>query len=1382
MKRLLPLLLIICCGSIMAQTDFRSSRVNTTPYLKKSEMIGYTPHALWLLKQNQKQQITFSERIKNNNLPADKTEIILEAHDIWGYGTIGYQMLLDEDHDTYGELYDASTVDYFYNDYNSFEYKIPVDAEADMNTKTVVINGEGRVEIPAGTYDYLITSPLPHDGIMIPSGTFSRFNDFKFEGGYTYRFKVTLTQNEYGNIDIVNIFTDIDAAVTELVLPANGIDLTASEPITITITNNGIAAISGFPVSYEINGSKAITETYTGNIQSGKSASYTFNTKADFSAEQNYKVKAYTSLPNDLVPYNDSVEKNCRHIGVATLPFICNFTSAEDFESEWTVISANSGNNSWQFGDGWEGPDGQMGAVSCPTWAGNCNDYLITPPIHLDKGNNYITFYTKGITADSEEMLDVRYGKDTNAEEMEIIGDYTFKNSEFRMNVINFEIAESGTYYFAFHAKSVAGTNLILDDITIDAGVFDVSAKLLIEKVLLPYSNCDLSDQSIIGARLRNEGTGAASTFTLSYTVNDGTTVTQTFTDPIPVGESKNYYFDTPANLIDLGEYSIEVTVNCDGESESKTASITHYAPLTELPFVTNFYMNTGINGYWTQMTEKTWQYDSFGTRFSSNKPGVENGLLSRCFTLNNSFRIKIAYFGGYFTSPASFYIAYGKPGTDPANWEKIYEDKNILGDVEKEFSTELKTPGEYSFVIVNSTEEDRISMGLYQFTLSEIQDYDLRIVEVNSPLSNYMPINHLKNVGNYTVNIENRGSKPMTGIKAYVSNDNEVMFSSTESISLESAAIKPLQISGSLEQLITSSHINLKVEVKGEQADMYPADNMQLLPSIHLTDTVFATERLTSFTNGTGVSGSTCNFGNIYTLTETDTLTSVSVGLGLDDYYSTPVNMGVAVYSLKADGVTLDRELYSTIAERGAGGALKEFSFTPRILPAGKYYFEVQQLEVNNIGLSYEIADNSFFYQNTDGILQLISGYGNIAVRANFNHRSKAYQKNATATEITTPTHSKALFSSEEIITAIVENRGAQAITDMEVRCDINGTVKKTLKIDLAPYEKQSVEFAPIDLSTPGEYIIKVYTLLEGDENKEDDSVTLAVVSAEEANPYILDFESCNDFDTDHEFNPRWWTIDRLGYEVDSWWQFNYPHSGQPVGFLAYNIMATTPPMTDGQDLGFFPHSGERFGAAFSTSNQGIDSDTWLISPKLSLSGNSVLELYVKTFALQSPYAELERYNLLISDTDDNFESFKKLGEERRAPTDWTKVTADLSSYNNKEVYIAIQYVSQSLQGIVMMVDDINVKTDGVSIQNTSTNDGVQLWVNREEKMITISSVEEITGVTLYMSSGRKIYQSARLETNNYRLPIGMYEPGVYVAHIRTANGTEMKKFILAK
>ena len=150
-----------------------------------------------------------------------KARIILEAHNVWGDGS-GYQMLLDADHNLYGDkipekgaLWDNANPPA--DLYNSFEYKIPGNADPSTTPQYMVVDGEGYVDIPAGVYDFCIAAPEAGKKIWIAGDKDgpTRADDYRFEAGKTYRFtmyapdgggdaaKLTITQTgEVQNYDL----------------------------------------------------------------------------------------------------------------------------------------------------------------------------------------------------------------------------------------------------------------------------------------------------------------------------------------------------------------------------------------------------------------------------------------------------------------------------------------------------------------------------------------------------------------------------------------------------------------------------------------------------------------------------------------------------------------------------------------------------------------------------------------------------------------------------------------------------------------------------------------------------------------------------------------------------------------------------------------------------------------------------------------------------------------------------------------------------------------------------------------------------------------------------------------------------------------------------
>lgn len=79
--------------------------------------------------------------------------------------------------------------------------------------------------------------------------------------------------------------TSLGVEATSILSPSSGCMLSNAEPVTVTFTNNEPGDITeNMWLSYSINGGSPVTETYTGDLLSGQSVTYTFSQTADLSA------------------------------------------------------------------------------------------------------------------------------------------------------------------------------------------------------------------------------------------------------------------------------------------------------------------------------------------------------------------------------------------------------------------------------------------------------------------------------------------------------------------------------------------------------------------------------------------------------------------------------------------------------------------------------------------------------------------------------------------------------------------------------------------------------------------------------------------------------------------------------------------------------------------------------------------------------------------------------------------------------------------------------------------------------------------------------------------------------------------------------------------
>lgn len=216
------------------------------------------------------------------------------------------------------------------------------------------------------------------------------------------------------------------------------------------------------------------------------------------------------------------------------------------------------------------------------------------------------------------------------------------------------------------------------------------------------------------------------------------------------------------------------------------------------------------------------------------------------------------------------------------------------------------------------------------------------------------------------------------------------------------------------------------------------------------------------------------------------------------------------------------------------------------------------------------------------------------------------------------------------------------------------------------------------------GEFIYYVTALYEDGESEPSNKVKAEIISD-------LDIVFFDDFSTYPDFVlnfPPWTTLDLDESDTYGFENHTFPNMGLPMGFIVFNPSRVEP------QLDASPHSGEKIAASFAS----IDNrnNNWLISPQIQLGENSSLSFYTRTF---NPYFGYEEFRVGVSRTQPEPESFQivhPLEGNAEAPAQWSEVTVDLSGFDNEEVYIAIQCVSDDT--FIFFVDSFTVYSVGGS------------------------------------------------------------------------------------
>ncbi|MCH8904076.1 MAG: S8 family serine peptidase [Bacteroidetes bacterium] len=125
----------------------------------------------------------------------------------------------------------------------------------------------------------------------------------------------------------------VDAKLDDFISPVGGTifgcyDLT-QVMVSIKIKNEGDSTLTNVPVHYNLNGAGLVTETYTGTLTTGSSATYNFTATVDLSALGTHVVQVWVAYPADNNFYNDSATSVINTISAASV----NLPWTDDFES-----------------------------------------------------------------------------------------------------------------------------------------------------------------------------------------------------------------------------------------------------------------------------------------------------------------------------------------------------------------------------------------------------------------------------------------------------------------------------------------------------------------------------------------------------------------------------------------------------------------------------------------------------------------------------------------------------------------------------------------------------------------------------------------------------------------------------------------------------------------------------------------------------------------------------------------------------------------------------------------------------------------------------------------------------------------------------------------
>lgn len=264
-------------------------------------------------------------------------------------------------------------------------------------------------------------------------------------------------------------------------------------------------------------------------------------------------------------------------------------------------------------------------------------------------------------------------------------------------------------------------------------------------------------------------------------------------------------------------------------------------------------------------------------------------------------------------------------------------------------------------------------------------------------------------------------------------------------------------------------------------------------------------------------------------------------------------------------------------------------------------------------------------------------------------------------------------------------------------------------------------------------------------------------------------DYESATPFSSDL---PGWTILDLDDSPTWSWSDFDFPHQGEPCGWMVFSTQHTTPPQT-----GITAHSGSRM--LFSPDAINPPDNNWLISPLIYLGKSPSLSFWARSAT--ADYG-LERLRVLVSTGGLDPASFTPIHTMPwlAVPAAWTQYQYELSQYQKQTVRIAWNAVS--IDALALFLDDLMIRGEGGWVGNDECINPIPaltIYPNPSRGKFRISLGKSSFDLEIFDVRGRRVYYGKNLLVFDSELPLAS---GIYLVKARQSGRIYQSKMVLIK
>ena len=438
-----------------------------------------------------------------------------------------------------------------------FDYRTLVEADLEVylvkDFSELTLSGTGNLAVSPAYSSTSMSIDVPEAGL------------------YTLAIKPAVTymgQLFLDNIQIKDPYDDvtvlsIDSPALNATLAKDNVELKA------TFKNIGNKDLTNIAVYYQLDNGTKVEETIA-SMTVGESVEYTFKTgKIDLSAVGMHTLTVGTKLPTDGDPGNDSKSLTISSYEAQAFPYKESFEITEN-NSNWIISNPDNDVVYWELMQVIDGQvnyakDGVNAAYISSLAGTEHNDWLISPAINTPKGNARISFYylTRMSSASAVDGCNIKVylTKTDQPDEIkkgEPLCVATLTNANllnYKQGYVSVDVQEAGNYYLAFYNDG-QGHDIILDDIRFDKD----EDMCMITATNSAETGFNLTENTVT-LKVANHGTTVRSNLPLSYTVNDGKEITETYVGDIAPGDTVTHTFTTKVDISANNTYIIKVAV-----------------------------------------------------------------------------------------------------------------------------------------------------------------------------------------------------------------------------------------------------------------------------------------------------------------------------------------------------------------------------------------------------------------------------------------------------------------------------------------------------------------------------------------------------------------------------------------------------------------------------------------------------------------------------------------------------------------------------------------------------------------------------------------------------------------------------------------------------